>query len=84
MGIYAQRAVDGGEEVRDRYRLFNHLLANFISLANRFPVEEPSTCQNHAERLGLMATPTAAIKFWRPSELRRNHDQCLVEKFVTL
>ena len=84
MGIYAHCAVYGGEEVRDRYRLFNHLLAYFISYANRFPMAEPTTSQNHAESLGLMATPSAAIKFWRPSEFRRNHDQCLVEKFMAL
>ena len=82
--VHAHGPVDGGKQVRHRYRTLDHFLANLISHANRLPVLQSATGQSNGKRSRLVSAPATAIEFRRTPKFCGHHDQCLIEQLMGL
>src|SRR5262249_27224131 len=65
-GIDAEGRVNGGEDIGHADRVLNRAASQLVRDAIRAVVPQAAAGEDHAERLGVVAAPSAAIELRRP------------------
>ena len=80
VGIDAQRAVDGGEQIGDGDRFFENDFTKVVSDTYRATVAQTAPGQGDAESFRVVAAAAAGIEFWRAAEFAGDDYQRFIQQ----